>query len=721
MFRCEVEMSSRRCSMFLLTTILVACCQVLAFAGSIKFKDASAIRTGMRPLTLATGDLRGVGRIDVVVANNDSSSIGVNLNDGRGNFTVTRYPTPERPAMVAVGDLNLDGTPDIAVTHSKGVSIFLGNGDGTFGAERIYRASPNHTSLFHDLVGLAIADFNGDGYPDLIATDDLNETANLLINDGSGGFKFAYSMAQEGTPVGVVVGDFNRDGVMDFVTSDRIGATIDVSIGNGDGTFHRFVSYQTSIAPWTAVAGDINGDGILDLLVPDLSGVDILLGNGDGTFQPIINCPAPFGTGLAVADFNGDGNLDLILTTTAGVDFIPGNGDATFGPGLIYAAGSFPAVAVTADFNNDGIVDAMVPNWNSDNLTAFLGRGNGEFFGAPTYAITQTSGSFTTGDVDGDGFPDVLVDTGANGVLVYLGSRDGTLQAPLEESLEGPSPRTMALADVNNDRKLDLVVNNIAFSEVGVSVGNGDGTFQAQSFYPTNSGASGVTVADFNGDGSVDLAVPGANVINILLGRGDGTFGSAISYSVGNSPQSIAVGDFDGNGTLDIAVANVGDETLSILLGKSNGTFLAARTFKTNSSPGRLVAVDLNHDGKLDLVLGTNGQNFIQILLGKGNGTFNAPVKLLTSPLTVEVAALDVDGDGNIDLASVDENEITVYAGNGDGSFQPGKTFFGGNTPLYLRVADLNSDGRPDLIALGGNGFAGGVNGLAILLNSSEH
>src|SRR5579872_2068964 len=156
--------------------ILIGLLQTVPASGSVNFSDATILKTGKGPAAAVEADLRGLGRSDLVVVNNGSAEVTVYLNDGKGKFKLTSYPTPRAPETAVVSDLNGDGIQDVAVTDSGGVTIFLGNGDGTFGAGQTFPATPPNQQLIPDPVGLGVGDLNGDGFPDLIVTDQLNNT-----------------------------------------------------------------------------------------------------------------------------------------------------------------------------------------------------------------------------------------------------------------------------------------------------------------------------------------------------------------------------------------------------------------------------------------------------------------------------------------------------------------------------------------------------------------
>ena len=187
---------------------------------------------------------------------------------------------------------------------------------------------------------------------------------------------------------------------------------------------------------------------------------------------------------------------------------------------------------------------------------------------------------------------------------------------------------SLAVADFNGDGNLDLVTANVG-NNVSVLLGNGNGTFgTATSFSigaaPVVSYPEEVAVGDFNGDGKPDLvtANPGSNNVSVLLGNGGGAFGAAMNFSVGRYPFSVAVGDFNGDGKLDLVTANANGNNVSVLLGNGNGTFGAAANFSVGVNPAWVAMGDFSGDGKLDLVTANHLGNNVSVLLGNGNGTF---------------------------------------------------------------------------------------------------
>ncbi len=333
---------------------------------------------------------------------------------------------------------------------------------------------------------------------------------------------------------------------------------------------------------------------------------------------------------LAVGDFNGDGVPDVaVLNLDPGtVSVLLGNGDGTFQPAVNYAVGTKAgslSVAV-GDFNGDGNLDLVVANGitfgQAPSVSVLLGNGDGTFQPAVTYDAGRFPASVAVGDFNGDGILDLAVadsQTGPN-VAVLLGNGDGTFQPPVFfDAGAGSAPRSVAVADFNGDGILDLVVaNQIGVGSVSVLLGNGDGNFQPGVRHDfTGAYSVFVAVGDFNGDGVPDLAVTNnvSGNVSVLLGNGDGTFRDAVSYPVGQIAESVAIGDFNGDGVPDLAVETFGGA--SVRLGNGDGTFGPAVLYSSGQQANRAVAVgDFNGDGFLDLAEATADD--LAILLNDG-------------------------------------------------------------------------------------------------------
>ncbi len=546
----------------------------------------------------------------------------------------------------------------------------------------------------------------------------------VSAQSGAGAYRLTTAFVQTSLPfaplaagagtASVAVVDVNGDGYPDVITANRIDDTASVFLSNGDGTFQLPKTFAIGPRASRIAVGDVVNDGKPALLVGDHGDntISVLLGNGDGTFQPRIVIPA--GTrvvGAITADVNGDGIPDLLMDNYA-ADTIwveLGNGDGTFGPPAIYPTdnnGQFQGVLepTVADVNGDGIPDLIYTTYNGDDVVVRLGLGNGTF--GPPHMYPARAGAYAVDVVDltGDGIPDlVVVNAVDNSVSVLMGNGDGTFQ-PEKVYPVGANPYSMVVADLNGDGIPDIVTSNRNDNTVSVLLGNGDGTFQPQEVFQTGNTPRRVAVGDFNGDGRLDLVTAnvGDNTASVLLGNGDGTFssGSQAAPAPDLRPFQVAVADLTGNGRLDIVTANRSDNSVSVLLSNPDGSFQTKETFPTGQQPFSVAVADLTGDGIPDIVTANYAGDSVSVLLGNGDGTFQPPVNYPAGSADYDVIVADLAGDGKPDIIVTDKNDNTVgvLLGNGDGTFQPMKSYPVASGPYEVVADDLTGNGILDLV-----------------------
>jgi Calx-beta domain/FG-GAP-like repeat len=325
-----------------------------------------------------------------------------------------------------------------------------------------------------------------------------------------------------------------------------------------------------------------------------------------------------------------------------------------------------PDAVVTADFNNDGILDLAVANSSDGTVSVLLGNGNGTFQPAQKSDRVYAS-SLAVGDFNADGKLDLA--TGSDGALsVLLGNGDGTFQPP--SYINFPGTVSVAVGDFNADGKLDLGVvwfyfddTGRSYSYVAVMLGKGDGSFPgASSTYDLSmDGADAVAVGDFNGDGKLDLATDSElGSVNVLLNDGSGTLLAPTRFYTGTSSVSVAAGGVNGDGIADLVAANNG--SVSVLLGNGLGAFGAAQNYAAGSYPYPVELGDFNNDGNLDIATANHWSDDVTVLLGRGNGTFALPRSSAAGLGPQGLAIGDFNGDGWLDAATANfsGNNVSV-------------------------------------------------------------
>ncbi len=546
---------------------------VLLNNGDGTFGSKSDYATGLGPQWVILADFNGDHKLDVAVANSSANTVSVLLGDGAGKFGAhSDFATDTRPVSIAAGDLNRDGKMDLVVAQNlgknliSGVGVLLGRGDGTFQPIVQYTTGSQPA-------GILVADVNADSIPDVVVSAANTVTpgpigfllpggVSVFIGKGDGTLTPQVSYATGAGCSAVIAADVNRDGVVDLVTANVDDNSATVLAGQGGGKF-SLSSVVSKTVSFGLGVGDFNHDGAFDLVTSDgIADIDVFFGTSTGKFLPGV----PYGAGrnpelLAVGDYNRDGNLDVaVLATnsnTQGTVFIfLGNSDGTFTSGASYSTGIIPISIVTADFNQDGILDMAFTNLDSFNISVMFGNGDGTFQPAVNYPTKygQQPVGLVAADFNNDHFPDLAFTNNLNRYLSML-LNDGTGHFGLEAQFTTHSNGyTIVAGDVNHDGNTDLFFGPNGSDSLEVFLGNGDGTFQPSVKYSTGNLASisDIKIVDVDGDGNNDVVAGVADYLSVLRGKGDGTFDAHNDFLMPRpSILQLAMVDFTGYHALD--------------------------------------------------------------------------------------------------------------------------------------------------------------------------
>jgi len=595
-------------------------------------------------------DLSGHGNGLLDIADNDynTDQLTVYLATSPTTYaSAATYNAPDNtvsPCSLTAGDLNGDGYPELVNSNcsyaGNDITVYVNNKNGTFGDNTgtgvYYNAAMSGgtnsgtVSLYTNAV--TIADVNGDGMGDIVATNILSGDVTILLSNGDGTVSvptFGYANGgipiYEGYTLPAIVADFNGDGFADIVVPDQEFSFAYLR-GYGDSKFRAAVDYYgptTTSGYYTytygVATGDFNGDGHPDVVIPNFCdyctnpvGVTVFLSNPDGSLQAGIN----YGTGsdyffVAVGDFNGDGKLDIVATDYYNglVQIFNGDGTGNFAVGSTFntdLANNEPYGVSVADFNNDGHPDLAVANWNGNDIGILLNDGAGNF---PTPMPIALNGSVWQGvgiaDLNGDGNLDLVVPYYyGSGIGVLLGNGDGSFQAEQDFSTGTSDQDALVLADLNGDGKLDVAVTNEQGTgqDIAIGFGNGDGTFttpftlvasslQDYTLYPYGPEPQYIQAADVDGDGKIDLVYANSyyGTVGVLFNQGNGTFFDPVEYPVGQFDWQLVVADVNGDGTADVITSDVYSSEATVLLNNNGSATLGSYTIKSSAN-GKTVA-----------------------------------------------------------------------------------------------------------------------------------
>ena len=746
--------------------------------GDGTFVAGATLSTGALPTHIAVGDLNGDGKADLVISNILGSSVTIYLGNGNGTFGgPTTVAVGLAPFGVAIADLNGDGKPDLVVVNGSSgstvgqtVSVLLGNGNGTFQARTTYATGTGP-------IEVAIRDLNADGKLDLVVSNPGTNNVSVLLGNGDGTFRPQVTYATGAYPEALALVDLNGDGKLDLAVMNANGNTVSILLGHGDGTFGPATTFAVGVAPQGLAAADFDGDGKIDLVTGNAfdNVVSVLQGNGDGTFR----AARTFATGLypaamAVGDLNGDGRIDLVVSdylsksvsvllngTTLNSAATVTAQTGTPQSALLNASYTTALSVVVRDAVNNVIPGALV------NFTAPPFGASGLFSGSvqSVQVATDASGVATAPAFTANGTAGLfsLLARYSAATATFALTNSTTIQSPAFTSAPPPSGTinvpysfmvtasgtpTPTFSVLPNSLPTGLTLNGTSGLVAGTPTVQGTfaGSLTATNGLPPDATQTfAVTIANLGQ--TITFAALGNKIFGSAPFTVSATASSGLSVSFSSLTTSVctvsgATVTLINTGTCTIRASQAGnasygpaanvDQGFSVVLGLSQTITFGALSNLTIGAPAFSLTATASSGltvsfSSLTTAVCTVSGNVVTIVAvggcsiraaQGGNGTYSpAPnadqsfsvtavgVSALFAPPVVyaagaypaEIAVADLNGDGKLDLVVVEFSDIAVYLGNGDGTFAPRTTFVPQFAPSHIAVGDYDGDGIPDL------------------------
>ncbi len=729
-------------------TAIIGAINTSSFAARVNFAAGSS------PSSVAIADLDGDGKVDVAIANQGSNNVSVLRNtavsgglDAGSLAAKVDFATGTGAVSVATADLDGDAKPDLVVGNfGAGTVSVLRNtatsgsiSTGSFAPKVDFTAGSNPRGLF-------ISDLDGDGKPDLTVVNQSSATVSLYRNTAttgsitSGSFAAKVDVATGVAPYSVSAGDLDGDGRPEIVVANVTSNTISVI----RSTNNNSELSSLTLSSGTLTPGFSGAISAYTATVPNAtSSITITPTRADAnaTIQVRVNA----GAYAAVTSGSASGSLPLIVGSNT-IEILVTAQDASTKTYtvLVSRAPIPPPISITSITPLTAIPGQAVTLTGTDfNMSPAQ---NIVFFGATRAQVTAATATTVTVTVPvGATYaPITLLNTGI-GLAAYSLQKFTPIYSPAKAGItttdflpkqdftSGSNPIAVAIGDLDGDGKADLAVANFGAATVSIyhntATGGsiGTGSFAGKVDFTTGTNPYAIAIGDLDRDGKPELVVANEASGTVSVLRNTATIGSIttssfatkVDYNTGFNPRSVAIGDLDGDGKPDVVVANAGSNTLSVFRNVSatgsinSGSFAPKVDFASGSAPTSVAIGDLDGDSRSELVVTNLASNTVSVLRNTSAsgsivaGSFAAKVDFVTGAAPISVAMGDLDGDGKAELAVANSgaasNTVSILRNTttpgsiGAGSFAAKVDFATGTQPIWVAIGDINGDGKPDL------------------------
>jgi hypothetical protein len=766
----------------------------LSTPGTVSLGPRLDFPAGSAPFWVTVGDLDGDGLMDMAVVNANDNTVSVFRNTTSGGTIsfapLANFATGTTPVGLCMADLNGDGKPELITANDGNNTVSVLQNTSTSGAIS-FASAVNYGVGNYPYAALA-ADMDGDGVTDILTVNEYASNTTVLRNLFLAPHiaTFTPTHTRRGQTVTISGTNFTGTTALSFggvpaasftVVNDTTieavvgaGATGSVALTTSYGTSSLAGFVYTQVPLITSFLPTSGGPGtVLTLKGSNFTGTDAVIIGGSAANSYTVQSDTVLS---ATVGATAAGDVALIVTNASGSDtatgfyagpyilsFSPlsgpvgttvqirGNNFSTIAANDVVYFGAVTATVLSATPTSLTVtVPPGATYWpitvSCGNLTAYSAQPFTTTFSTGVAAFTDSSFSNTltlgtdtypyrlaVGDIDGDGKPDIVVPTmEANAFYVFRNtSVDTTIAFGGLKGFATPvNPVSTSLGDLDGDGKLDVVVTNSSGGGSSVSVFLNNSTPGSIAFLNRSDLTTGLdgyssptssAIADLDGDGKPDLVVANASSL-VTVYRNNCTpgyvdFYGRQNYPVGVNATSIMIRDLDGDGRPDIVTANSGSNTLSVLMNTSTVgsiSFAPAQNLLAQNGPYSLAIGDVDGDGKPDIavcnanyVQDSTGQAYYSVSVLRntctpGTLSFAAAVNYKAGNTPVSLAMADMDGDGKPDLvATTSSDSVSVFkntCSNGTISFLPFKNYAVGVGPFSVAAADLDGDGRPDLV-----------------------